>query len=509
MTRRSAVALLGLIAACGPQRVAVDPALAAKSALEQADADLRAGCFDCLVEALTQYESVRAVSAVSDIATRGAVHASALLAMRERELGTTDSGYLDRARVLAASSKMIQAEVAPLLDVADAMPWRGGVATSTPSALAASAYRDREQRIAQLRATATRDVFSAYVWLAYACESGALRTISKAEVNAATPQFGDTPLLDFALAACGVGRAAAFPELLSKEPRYKEIAFYQGTEASAARKLDDAEAQYRKAYAWRQTWPMVTLSLANVLITGEDFDGALDFYDRMLSLAPMHADALLGTIRTLTYLSKPEEAIRAADELLSLERYPGDAYYWKAYNEFDLRQYDDAWRDVERADKLVVNSDVPKLAGIIAIDRKQLDVARDKLALAKQRNSFDCQASYYLHLVYAELRQWPEAASESSDAGTCLSSTERGLRIEIERIRDSDASESRKMRQIAAREKQMASVIRMRANCWYNGAVANFNLSRRDEARALAERIADDEQFGERARQLLDRLARP
>jgi len=46
----------------------------------------------------------------------------------------------------------------------------------------------------------------------------------------------------------------------------------------------------------------------------------------------------------------------------------------------------------------------------------------------------------------------------------------------------------------------------MRANCWYNGAVANFNLSKRDEAREMAQRIADDEQLGDRARQLLDRL---
>jgi len=40
--------LAGLTAACGPKKVAVDPAIAGRAALAAADANLRAGCFDCL-----------------------------------------------------------------------------------------------------------------------------------------------------------------------------------------------------------------------------------------------------------------------------------------------------------------------------------------------------------------------------------------------------------------------------------------------------------------------------
>lgn len=508
MTRRLGLAaVLCFFAACGPKKVAVDPAIAARATLDQADANLRAGCFDCLTDALKQYESVRQVPAVADIATRGAIHASALLAMRERELGTTDSNYLERARELASTSPALQTEVTPLFDVVDALPWRGGAGRSNRPGLALTAYQDRERRIAELRATATRDVFSAYVWLAYACESGALRTISRAEVDSAIPQFADAPLFAYALAAiCGVGRNAAFVSLATNEPRYKELMFHQGLEASGARKLDDAEARYREAYAWRTTWPSDTMALANVLITGEDFEGALDFYDRTLALVPKLPDALLGKLRTLTYLSKPEDAIRVADELLAIERYPGDADYWKAYNELDLKRFDDAWRDIEAAEKLIVNSDVPKLAGIIAIDRQQLDVAREKLELSRRRNGSDCQALYYLHLVYSELRQWPQAAGGAVAAAGCISAVEVGLKAEIENVRSSEIPEARKMRIIAARERQIASGIRMRANCWYNGAVANYNLSKRDDAKELAQRIADDEQLGERARELLARL---
>src|SRR4029077_9528953 len=110
-------------------------------------------------------------------------------------------------------------------------------------------------------------------------------------------------------------------------------------------------------------------------------------YDETLTLAPDFPDALLGKVRALTYLSKPEDAIAVADRLLAINRYPGDAYYWKAYNELDLQRLDPAWTHVEAADRLLINSDVPKLAGIIAIDRKQYDVARQKLETARQRNS--------------------------------------------------------------------------------------------------------------------------
>ena len=50
---------------------------------------------------------------------------------------------------------------------------------------------------------------------------------------------------------------------------------------------------------------------------------------------------------------------------------PGDAYYWRAANELEMDRLDAAWTDIEAADKAMVNSDVPKLAGIIEMRRKR------------------------------------------------------------------------------------------------------------------------------------------
>ena len=46
----------------------------------------------------------------------------------------------------------------------------------------------------------------------------------------------------------------------------------------------------------------------------------------------------------------------------------------------------------------------------------------------------------------------------------------------------------------------------MRAACWFNAAAAHFNVGARDQARVYAEKVVDDERFGDRARDLMSRL---
>jgi tetratricopeptide (TPR) repeat protein len=321
-------------------------------------------------------------------------------------------------------------------------------------------------------------------------------------------ELADLPLLKFRLAICPTSGPSALDEAVSGEPRFKEAGFFKGLNAISARKLDDADARYREAYAWRKTWPAVTLALANVAMTGEDFQAAAEFYDETLTLAPMFPDALLGKLRAVTYLSRHEDAMAVADQLLGISRYPGDAHYWKAYNELSLERYDPAWLDIEAADRSLINSDVPKLAGIIAINRHEIDVARQRLEISRQRNPNDCQTLYYLHLVLADQRKWPETVTGAVAAAGCIDAAEAGLRSQIEEIRTSDAPEARKARQIAAREQQIASGIRMRATCWFNAAVGSYNTRKSDDARMFAAKLDGDAQYGERARDLVAQLSR-
>src|SRR5688572_30148629 len=80
-----------------PKVAAVPPVPDVSGRLASAGDLVRVGCFDCLEEALAEYEAIRNVpnlqSANVDLATDGAIRAALLLEMRQRELGMTDDGY--------------------------------------------------------------------------------------------------------------------------------------------------------------------------------------------------------------------------------------------------------------------------------------------------------------------------------------------------------------------------------------------------------------------------------
>ena len=108
--------------------------------------------------------------------------------------------------------------------------------------------------------------------------------------------------------------------------------------------------------------------------------------------------------------------------------------------------------------------------------------------------------------MLAEQAVWTRTADVLIETGRCLDAGERNLADEIERIRASDDPPARKARQIARREQQIAAGRRMMATSSFNVAVAYYNLGKKAEARQFAEKVAEDEQFGERARDLLTRL---
>jgi hypothetical protein len=51
------------------------------------------------------------------------------------------------------------------------------------------------------------------------------------------------------------------------------------------------------------------------------------------------------------------------------------------------------------AEKQLIDAAVPKLAGIIAYRRKQLDVSRDQFELSRRRGRNDCETGFYLGIV--------------------------------------------------------------------------------------------------------------
>jgi tetratricopeptide (TPR) repeat protein len=483
--------------------------------LASADALIREGCLDCLVDAFGQFDLLRTIPSAAEIGTAGAVRTAALIALRQRELGMSDEGYRQRARSLLLGSPDQPAFLRTVLDIVDVLP-AGGV-TRTPTSdldldrsralrLNHDAWRDT------LRSLAPVSEFNAYVWLAFACASEA-RDVTLDTIFAPTAAFTDVPLIAFRRATCrGLG-PDTMRELFARDPRFIETKYYLGSYdvsllVSGQDKLDEADHLFDEAYAWRPEWPALTQSIANIAMTVEEFERAALFYERTLALEPHAVDALLGKARAQTYLGRSVEAIATLDILLLERWFVGDARYWRALNESELERNDEAWTDIELAAKLLVNAEVPKLAGLIAYRRHQLDVSREQFELSRTRNARDCETGYYLGVVLAEQRAWPRTAAVLREASDCLQAAELAYTQEIEGIRASHDPPERQAKKIARREQYIAKGRRYLATSWYDIAVAYYNLSNPAEARQFAEKVLEDEQFGGRAKDILARLAK-
>ena len=502
------LALCVVVNACAstPKRPLVAPGPSPSERLAAADALVRAGCFDCLLSAFREYDALRSVSAVAATATAGATQAAALLAIRERNLGTEDSGYLKRAVEMAPPSTFTR----QLLEIADSLPTRGPgrqVSDEVELARMQAANRNREAWTEALRLHADESALAASLWLSFNCAyvGAAQQTIG--EWLALLPTWRTTPLLTFKAAICGSYTRSSFDAVLAAEPRFKELHYYIGLSAGFAGKIDESMEHLLLAYAWRPRWPAVTNALAADDIALEEFDKAIEFYDHTLEVLPAFPDALLGKAKAQTYAARYQEAIATLDRLLALERWlVGDARYWRAVNENQLEQLDVAWEDVELAAKLMRNAAVPKLAGIIAYKSHQLDVARAKFDESWKLGRDDCETGFYLGIVLGEQSTWARTAQVLTDTTACLAKAEEKLKSEIAAIQISTDHSERQIRQIGKREQDIAKGRRMTATSWFNIAVSYFSLSRKEEARQYAEKVADDEQFGERARDLLSRL---
>jgi tetratricopeptide (TPR) repeat protein len=377
-------------------------AVDAASRLRNAQSELERGCYDCLADALVTYESLVDVPAVATEAREGAVRAALLLALRETELGLKPAGYIARARVLLGPADSASPALASLVDIADVIasgPAGFTRAATTDRQLASvlTVSRSQERWATVLRNLMPQDLTASYLWLTLACGTYAYSFPDHDQRESVLAAVASVPLIAYKTAtACGLTSSEPLDTQLAAEPRFAELNYHLGLFALGGQTrrlpdLDGADVRFRAAYEWRQDWPTLTLAIANVAMSAEDFERALDFYNRTLALSPDEPDALAGLIRALTYANRNDEAIAAADRLLALGRNPGEAHYWRAMNLARLKREAEAWADVEEASRSLANADVPKLAGILAINRRDFDVARQRLELALGRRRTDCE----------------------------------------------------------------------------------------------------------------------
>jgi len=413
MTRRLtilAVASLSLLG-CAARRSAANEA----ADLARAERLVADGCYRCLVEALDIFEQqLERTRRPSPALRQAAFETAALVVLRQKELGIASEAALDKARALAEKSpstpgRVPAAVIATLADLAPA-----DTAGSDPDEAAARNTRERRAQLFALRPQlgqpAITSRLESYLALSLDCNDGDARRALKGDELIA--RVGTVPLLRYRVAACGFGARDAFATLREADPRWVETAFFEGRAAATGRRPNLRLAIDLLSLA-RPVLPesaSIALALAHAQRGYGDLEPALDSYDAVIAMVPRNREALLGRAITLSYLERHPDVIETTSRMIEYGTWlMGDAYYWRARSRYVLKQMDEAWSDAENAVKLSPTTNVYTLAGVIAYDRKQLDVAKDRFERARKADGSNCTAHSYFALVNASQNNWPAA----------------------------------------------------------------------------------------------------
>ena len=243
-----------------------------------------------------------------------------------------------------------------------------------------------------------KDIVATYVALTIDCESPKL--IETVDIDGLTKQYEGFPLMEFRLSRCGrPAQAKHLATLRANDPRWTDVLFWEARGAIAGAPggvidlskvialYGDGRAAFPKSLALTMAW-------ANANLSAEEFAQAQSGFDDVLSVFGEHRDALNGRVQALSYQMQHVDAVATATSVIDLGTWHiGDAYYWRAWNRYHLKEYETAWADVESAIKGVSNSRVYMLAGLIAYERKELPTAVQRFDRAYEIDSSACDAT--------------------------------------------------------------------------------------------------------------------
>ena len=513
--RLSLALLAGLSVSCArarPPSAAPDPWPAR---IAVADADAATGCYRCLERALATYESglTRVGDGTGPQAYRTAVH----LAVRERLLGLYPGAYQSAPARLAPHGA--PGDVAAAEDVLPAVAWRRGtlgVGVGMPLAVA-DLPRLRERRIA-LESVADADAWTATLLLAMVGTNPFIG-LNEGQV----PPRGTMPGLDrdtwwrrhpddgalsFTRLTLLRGSLDDLTAFRTDHPSFDEVdALIGEAELAGGRLVSADEALGRALTAFPSLVPALALR-GDLRQRMEDFALALSLYDDLLARLPEHREALLGRLKCLGFLGRHVEAIATADRMLDLGTwYIGEAWYWKAWNQFSFGRLDDARASVDAARSLLVNADLSYLGGVIAFRQQRLDDAQRDFDAALELESRHCEAHFNRAALGLTRRTWPSAAAGFDEAFECLTARTPVIEQRIADAREARLAEPARAALVARREQALRDHRVQLAWARYNAGVAYANAGTSATARGRAnEAIAIGGPAAEAAQRLLPQL---
>jgi hypothetical protein len=327
----------------------------------------------------------------------------------------------------------------------------------------------------------------------------------KPEIAADAP-----PLVKYRHAACGFPTDPPFKELRSTVPRFLETSYWQGRLAVAQiSRGADIAATREHVEAFYARFPKssaATYLRASFNHQLGDCRAALPYYEETIALQPEHERALLGRVTCLSFGKQHEAAIAAATRMVELKTPNADmAFYWRAWNQRVLGRLKEARADIEAAKSRTVNGQIYTLAGMIEYDQEDLPPAEIdlKVALSLSDGRYNCEAAWYLGLVFMKRQEWPRAASEYEKVMGCYEARQdenEGFKRGIEARENLDAEF--KARQLANFDAVIQESVSQRYAAAYNAAHFHARAGNVDKAKPLLEIAAKDLALAERVAEL-------
>lgn len=471
MRRLLLIVLCVGVSACASRKpVAAPAATTVAPAPVDVTALMRRGCFRCLEEALAAAQDEQAFEV------------AALLALRAKELGLPYSDY----RRQAAATAPPEPAYATYLDVVDAVPvdvmtgerYQRDTSTAPPVRIDRNAAGApvRQPAIAE-RASGWRDVlhagpgsdlFKRYLDLTIGCSL--LPRGPQSPAPELTAQERDVPLLRYRFGLCGI-EPRDLRAFRDGDPEFVDADFTLGRMAMGARPADLDEG-LRWMQAARESFPaspVIAISLGVVYDQREEWAESLKVYDAVIAQMPSHRDALLGRTVALSHLGRYEDAIAAATQMIDLgEWLMGEAHYWRAWNEFSLRQYQAARDDTDRAKSRMVNAAVYVLSGLVEWNLLRLPTAESELEEALKMDFGRCDAAQYLGRVRVQRNKAPEALAAFKQAIQCFDLSITVRQKLIADIQAGPGSDATKARLGASHQRAIDAAVADREECRKN-----------------------------------------
>lgn len=434
-------------AARGPSAQPAAPA--ASTAAATIDALIGKGCYHCLEQA---YD---AASAAGD--RNRTFEAALLLTARSKELGLPFMAWHARAQAAIPAGPdwadylaIVQAlRIDPVADDRDVILVDTMKNRASPETVAA--WR------ADLAAGAGSAVLRTYLELSLICTY--IVQDRNVTIAAAVQHFPDVPLIEYRAGICGPAQAPHLSAVRDAVPGFVDVDYALGRYAIDIPQQPDYEEALRRFASARAAFPQsaaIIVNLAAARRDREEWADALEAYDAALALVPTHRDALLGRVVTLTHLTRHEEAVAAATRILELGSwFTGEAYYWRAWNEYHLARIDESRIDTDKAKGLMHNASVLVLSGMIEWHERRFEESEAELQDALTLDAGQCEAAFLLGAVRAERRQWASGVAAFELAQRCYDLSVTLRRETIARITAGPGSEEGKARLIARQQRSM------------------------------------------------------